>query len=64
MRGMYKVLFTEKAEKTVESVQAAFKRATGNSDWGYDTMEDIEKSEREGFLEFHGDMMTVYADTV
>lgn len=59
---MYKVLFKEKAEKTVESVQAAFERATGEKDWGYETLEDIEKAEREGFLEFHGDTMTVYAD--
>lgn len=59
---MFKVLFTEKAEKTVESVNAAFFKATGESDWGYETMEDIEKAEREGFLEFKDGNMTVYAD--
>lgn len=59
---MFKILFTEKAQKTVESVQAAFERATGQSDWGYDSIEDIEKAEREGFLEFKDGTMTVYAD--
>lgn len=62
MKNMFKVLFVEKAQKTVESVQAAFERATGQSDWGYDSIEDIEKAERDGFLEFDGDTMTVYAD--
>lgn len=59
---MYKVLFTEKAERTVESVNSAFLKATGDSDWGYETMEDIERAEREGFLEFKDGNMTVYAD--
>ena len=59
---MFKVLFSTKAEKTVESVNAAFLKETGDSDWGYDTMEDIERAEREGFLEFNDGIMTVYAD--
>ena len=36
--------------------------ATGESDWGYETMEDIEKAEKAGFLEFADGVMTVYAD--
>lgn len=59
---MYKELFTEKAERTVESVNEAILRATGDSDWCYDSIEDIEKAEREGFLEFHDGEMTVFAD--
>lgn len=59
---MFKKLFETEAEKTVESVKAAFERETGDSDWGYDTIESIEKAEREGFLEFNNGLMTVYAD--
>ena len=59
---MYKILFTAKAEKTVESVNAAFLKETGESDWGYETLEDIEKAEQAGFLEFSDGVMTVYAD--
>lgn len=59
---MYGLLFETKAEKNVESVKEAFLRETGDSDWGYDTIEDIEKSEREGFLEFSNGIMKVYAD--
>ena len=57
---MYKKMFTTKAEKTVESVKDAFLRETGDSDWGYDTMEEIERSECEGFLEFKDGNLTVY----
>lgn len=60
---MYKKLFeTECAVKTVEAVNAAFLTATGESDWGYETMEDIEKAEKEGFLEFKDGMMIVFMD--
>ena len=59
---MYALLFETKAEKNVESVKEAFLRETGNSDWGYETIEDIEKSERQGFLEFSNGIMKVYAD--
>lgn len=60
---MYKKMFeVECTEKTVEAVNAAFLAATGDDDWGYDTMEDIEKAEREGFLEFKNGIMTVFMD--
>lgn len=59
---MYSVLFETNAERTVESVNKAFLRETGESDWGYNTIEDIEKAVRDGFLEFKDGKMTVYAD--
>ena len=59
---MYTLLFETEAKKTVESVNEAFKRETGISDWGYDTLEDILKAEKEGFLEFSSNVMKVYAD--
>lgn len=59
---MYKVLFTEKATATVESVKEAFKRATGESDWGYDTPEDIAKGIEGGWLEFDNGTLTVYVE--
>lgn len=59
---MFKILFEEKAERTVESVNNAFLKATGERDWGYETMNDIEKAEKEGFLDFNDGVMTVYVD--
>lgn len=59
---MFKVLLETEAERTVESVNEAFLRETGIADWGYETMEDIEGAEREGFLEFNDGKMTVYVD--
>ena len=59
---MYKMLFETKADRTVESVQAAFLRETGENDWGYDTMEDIDRAVRYGFLEFEDGIMRIYAD--
>ena len=59
---MFKILFEEKAERTVESVNNAFLKATGESDWGYETMNDIEEAEKEGFLDFNDGVMTVYVD--
>lgn len=59
---MYTLLFETEAKKTVESVKEAFQRETGVCDWGYDTLEDILKAEKEGFLEFSGNVMRVYAD--
>lgn len=59
---MYKELFTTQAEKTVESVNAAIEKETGDRDWEYKSIEEIEKAEREGFLEFNDGNMTVYAD--
>ena len=60
--NMFTLSFETEAEKTVESVNEAFKRETGESNWGYDTLEDILKAEKEGFLEFSGNVMKVYAD--
>ena len=60
--NMFTLLFETKAEKTVESVNEAFQRETGISDWGYESMDDILKAEKEGFLEFSGNVMKVYAD--
>lgn len=59
---MFKVFFKVKAVKTLESVNSALMRQIGSNDMNYETMEDIEKAEREGFLEFDSDMMTVYYD--
>ena len=59
---MFTLVFETEAEKTVESVTEAFARETGESNWGYDTLEDILKAEKEGFLEFSGNVMKVYAD--
>lgn len=60
---MYKKLFEiECTSKTVESVNAAFLAATGESDWRYESIEDIENAEKEGFLEFENGMMTVFMD--
>jgi hypothetical protein len=59
---MYKLLFETEAEKTVESVNAAFLKETGESDWGYETIEDIEKAEKAGFLEFAGGTMKVFVE--
>lgn len=59
---MYKLLFEAKAEKTVESVNEAFLKETGESDWGYGTMQDIEKAEKAGFLEFNNGMMKVFIE--
>ena len=61
-RDMYKLLFETKAEKTLESVNDALLKETGNNDFCYESMEDIERSEREGFLEFEDGCMRVYAD--
>lgn len=59
---MFKVFFKVKAVKTLESVNSAMMRYIGSNDLNYETMEDIEKAEREGFLKFDSDMMTVYYD--
>ena len=59
---MYKKFFETKAEKTIESIKEAFLRETGDSDWGYDSMEDITRAEREGLLEFDDGVMTVYVE--
>ena len=59
---MFIVLFRIKCEKTVEDVNKAFLGVTGDSDWGINTMEDIERLERDGFMEFKYGFMTVYAD--
>lgn len=59
---MYKVLFTAKAERTIESVNATIFHETGDPNWTYETMEDIEEAEKAGFLEFKDGNMTVYAD--
>lgn len=61
-KDMYTLLFETEAEKTVESVNEAFQRETGESNWGYESMDDILKAEKEGFLEFSGTVMRVYAD--
>ena len=59
---MYKVLLAAKAERTDESVNEALLKETGINDWGYDSIEDIEKAERAGFLEFKNGVMTVYVE--
>ena len=59
---MYKVLLTAEAERTVESVNEALLKETGIDDWGYNSVEDIEKAERAGFLEFNNGVMTVYIE--
>lgn len=59
---MFKILFETEAERTVESVKEAFLRETGEDDWGYETLEDIKKGEKEGFLEFKNGKMTVWED--
>ena len=61
-KDMFTLLFETEAEKTVESINEAFKRETGISDWGYESMDDILKAEKDGFLEFSGNVMQVYAD--
>lgn len=60
---MFEVIFETEAERTVESVKAAFLRETGEEDWGYETMEDIEREERAGFLEFKNGKMKVFVDS-
>ena len=60
--NMFTLLFETEAEKTVKSVTEAFQRETGESNWGYDTLGDILKAEKDGFLEFSGNVMRVYAD--
>lgn len=59
---MFKVLFETKAERTLESVNDALLRETGDQEWLYESIEEILKSEREGFLVFYDGMMKVYAD--
>lgn len=59
---MFTLLFETEAKKTVESVNEAFARETGENNWGYDTLDDILKAEKEGFLEFSGNVMKVYVD--
>lgn len=62
---MYKELFRfENVKKTVESVQEAFEKNTGCRDWCYNTMEDIEKAEKAGYLEFVDGDMIVYVDRI
>ena len=60
--NMYTLLFETEAEKTVESVNEAFARETGENNWGYDTLNDILKAEKDGFLEFSDNVMKVYVD--
>ena len=60
--NMFTLLFETEAEKTVESVNEAFAQETGESNWGYESMDDILKAEKDGFLEFSGNVMRVYAD--
>ena len=59
---MFTLLFETEAEKTVESVNEAFARETGEDNCGYDRLDDILKAEKDGFLEFSGNVMKVYAD--
>ena len=47
-KDMFTLLFETEAEKTVESINEAFKRETGISDWGYESMDDILKAEKDG----------------
>ena len=58
----FRLMFETKAERSVESVNEAFLRETGDSDWGYNSLEDIERAERDGFLEFDNGIMRVFAD--
>ena len=59
---MFNILFIADADKNVQSVKEAFKRMTGTDDWGYDTIEDIEKAEKEGCLEFKNGKMIVWIE--
>lgn len=59
---MFKVLFETEAEKTVESVNAALLRETGDPSWKFDSMESIDKAEKAGFLVFENNKLLVYAD--
>ncbi len=59
---MFNILFIAEADKNVQSVKEAFKRMTGTDDWGYDTFEDIEKAEKEGWLEFKNGKMIVWIE--
>lgn len=59
---MYKKLFEVEADKTLESVNAAIKEVTGDDEWTFNSIEEIEKQEHEGFLEFKDGIMTVYVD--
>lgn len=61
---MFKVLFETEAEKTMESINEAFMRATGDTaiGWGYETMEDVEQGIREGWLEFKDGKLIVWAE--
>ena len=61
---MYTKLFEVKAEKTLESVNAALLEMTGDSEWLYETMEEIVKAEKAGFLEFKDGTMSVFAEGV
>lgn len=55
---MDKILFTDEAEKTLESVNAVLLERFGEA-W-YESLEEIEKDIKEGWLSFEDGVMTVY----
>lgn len=64
---MYKELFRFKAERDIESIKKGIQEATGESDFfGFDDVEDqrefLEKSIRDGFIEFDGEYVIINAD--
>lgn len=61
---MYKLLFETTAEKTLESVNAAFLRETGDPEWKFESMEEIERAEKYGFLEFEDGKMRAFIECI
>ena len=61
---MYEVMYDLTAKKNLESVKEAFKRETDITaeEYGVETFQDIERLEREGWFEFDGGKLKVFAD--
>ena len=61
---MYEVMYELTAEKNLESVKEAFKRETDITaeEYGVETLQDIERLEREGWFEFNNGKLKVFAD--
>lgn len=57
------ILRAEVENRTVDGVNKAIYEATGDEDWTIESEEEeLEKEIREGFIEFDGNELVIFAD--
>lgn len=56
------ILRAEVENRTVDGVNKAIYEATGDENWTIESEEELEKEIREGFIEFDGNELVIFAD--